>query len=89
MSDSDLSSRTVLVTGATSGIGFETARQLAERAATVLVHGRTAEDTQAATDKLIAAAGIDAGQVCGVAADFTCLEEVEALARRSWPSTPI
>ncbi|MGY5082988.1 hypothetical protein ACWIGX_38815 [Streptomyces nigrescens] len=53
------------------------------------MHGRTAEDAQAATDKLIAAAGIDAGQVYGVTAYFTCLEEVEALARRSWPSTPI
>ncbi|MFF8788162.1 SDR family NAD(P)-dependent oxidoreductase [Streptomyces sp. NPDC015125] len=82
MSASDLSSRTVLVTGATSGIGFETARQLAERGATVLVHGRTAEDAQAATDKLVATADIDAGQLCGAAADFTCLEEVEAMARR-------
>ncbi|WP_159046249.1 SDR family NAD(P)-dependent oxidoreductase, partial [Streptomyces sp. MMG1121] len=40
MSNSTLSSRTVLVTGATSGIGHETARQLAERGATVLLHGR-------------------------------------------------
>ncbi|MEW9519724.1 SDR family NAD(P)-dependent oxidoreductase [Streptomyces tubercidicus] len=82
MSASDLSSRTVLVTGATSGIGCETARQLAERSATVLVHGRTVEDTQTAIDRLIATAGIDAGQLCGVAADFTRLEEVEAMARR-------
>ncbi|WP_432000114.1 SDR family NAD(P)-dependent oxidoreductase [Streptomyces sioyaensis] len=82
MSVFDLSSRTVLVTGATSGIGYETARQLAERGATVLVHGRTAEDAQAATDKLIAAAGIDGSQLCAFAADFTRLEEVEAMARR-------
>lgn len=82
MSVFDLSSRTVLVTGATSGIGFETARQLAERGATVLVHGRTAQEAQAATDRLIATAGIDGTQLCGFAADFTYLEEVEALARR-------
>ncbi|MFI2187046.1 SDR family NAD(P)-dependent oxidoreductase [Streptomyces sioyaensis] len=82
MSVFDLSSRTVLVTGATSGIGYETARQLAERGATVLVHGRTAQDAQTATDKLIATAGIDAAQLCGFAADFTRLEEVEAMARR-------
>ncbi|MEV5599193.1 SDR family NAD(P)-dependent oxidoreductase [Streptomyces sp. NPDC052496] len=81
MSVFDLSSRTVLVTGATSGIGFETARQLAERGATVLVHGRTAEDAQAATDRLTAT-GIDAAQLCAFSADFTRLEEVEALARR-------
>ncbi|AZS69859.1 short-chain dehydrogenase [Streptomyces lydicus] len=82
MSVFDLSSRTVLVTGATSGIGYETARQLAERGATVLLHGRTAEDAQAAIDKLIATSGINAAQLCGFAADFTHLEEVEAMARR-------
>ncbi|WP_159477426.1 SDR family NAD(P)-dependent oxidoreductase [Streptomyces caniferus] len=82
MSVFDLSSRTVLVTGATAGIGFETARQLAERGATVLVHGRTAQEAQAATDRLIATAGIDGAQLCGFDADFTYLEEVEAMARR-------
>ncbi|MFF0628415.1 SDR family NAD(P)-dependent oxidoreductase [Streptomyces sp. NPDC004296] len=82
MSVFDLSSRTVLVTGATSGIGFETARRLAERGATVLVHGRTAEEAQAATDRLIATAGIHASQLCAFSADFTALEEVEAMARR-------
>ncbi|MFJ9855169.1 SDR family NAD(P)-dependent oxidoreductase [Streptomyces sp. NPDC101150] len=82
MSVFDLASRTVLVTGATSGIGYETARRLAERGATVLVHGRTAEEAQAASDKLVATTGIDGSQLCGFAADFTSLEEVEAMARR-------
>ncbi|GAU71368.1 putative oxidoreductase [Streptomyces sp. NBRC 110611] len=82
MSSSDLSSRTVLVTGATSGIGFETVRQLAERGATVLVHGRTTEDAQAAADKLVATSGIDAGRLRVFGADFRSLEEVETMARR-------
>ncbi|MFJ6945233.1 SDR family NAD(P)-dependent oxidoreductase [Streptomyces wuyuanensis] len=81
MSASDLSP-TVLVTGATSGIGFETARQLAERGATVLVHGRTAEEARTAVDALIATAGIDASRLCAYGADFARLEEVEAMATR-------
>ncbi|OLZ64407.1 short-chain dehydrogenase [Streptomyces sp. IMTB 2501] len=80
MSDSTLSSRTVLVTGATSGIGYETARQLAERGATVLLHGRTAEETRAAADRLIATMGIPEPQLALYSADFTHLEEVERFA---------
>ncbi|GAA3903723.1 SDR family oxidoreductase [Streptomyces gulbargensis] len=82
MSVSDLSSRTVLVTGATSGIGHQTARLLAERGATVLVHGRTAEEAHAAADRLITLAGIDEARLCPFGADFTRLEEVEQLAAR-------
>ncbi|MDG4857397.1 SDR family NAD(P)-dependent oxidoreductase [Streptomyces sp. T-3] len=78
----ELSGRTVLVTGATSGIGFETARLLAELGATVLVHGRTAEEALAATDKLVATAGVKSAQLCAFGADFTHLEEVEAMAHR-------
>lgn len=44
MSDATLAFRTVLVTGATSRIGHETARQLAERGATVPLHGPSHSD---------------------------------------------
>ncbi|WP_419998182.1 SDR family NAD(P)-dependent oxidoreductase [Streptomyces boninensis] len=79
---SSLTGRHVLVTGATSGIGYETARLLAERGATVLLHGRTPEEAQAAADRLVATAGVDGARLCACAADFARLEEVEALAGR-------
>ncbi|MFJ3905786.1 SDR family NAD(P)-dependent oxidoreductase [Streptomyces sp. NPDC090025] len=79
---SDLGGRTVLVTGATSGIGHQTARLLAERGATVLVHGRTTEEAHAAVDRLVTLAGVPAERLCGYGADFTRLEEVERLAVR-------
>ncbi|MFB6707674.1 SDR family NAD(P)-dependent oxidoreductase [Streptomyces sp. NPDC056333] len=82
MSDSKPSSRTVLVTGATSGIGYETARLLAERGDTVLIHGRTVEEAQATTDKLSSTAGVPAEHLCPFGADFSRLEEVERLAHR-------
>jgi NAD(P)-dependent dehydrogenase (short-subunit alcohol dehydrogenase family) len=82
MPESTLSSRTVLVTGATSGIGLETARLLAERGNTVLLHGRSAEEARAAADRLVATAGIDADRLCTYAADSACLDEVESLAHK-------
>ncbi|MFJ7067629.1 SDR family NAD(P)-dependent oxidoreductase [Streptomyces sp. NPDC101115] len=79
---SSLSGRTVLVTGATSGIGHQTARLLAERGATVLVHGRTAEEAHAAVDRLVTLSDVRASQLCAYGADFSHLEEVEQLAAR-------
>ena len=38
-----LSGQKALVTGATAGIGYEIARQLAGQGAEVIVHGRNAE----------------------------------------------
>ncbi|MEV8526265.1 SDR family NAD(P)-dependent oxidoreductase [Streptomyces sp. NPDC052000] len=83
MTSASLASSTVLITGATAGIGFEAARRLAQHGATILVHGRTIEEARAAADALVATtAGVEGTQLCPIAADFTRLDEVEAMARR-------
>lgn len=68
-----------LVTGATHGIGFETARALACAGARVLVHGRDPERTRAAAATLARETGNP--QVEAVTADFARLAEVRALAQ--------
>lgn len=69
-----LAGRVVLVTGATDGIGRETARLLAERGARVLVHGRAPQRVTAAVSRLretgAAADGVvgDLGSLAGARA---------------------
>lgn len=67
----DMTGRTVLVTGASSGIGREAARRLAAAGAIVLVHGRSPERTAAV-----------AGEIGSepLVADFARLDEVRAFA---------
>ena len=65
--DIDLSGRTALVTGSTAGIGFATARGLAQRGATVWVNGRTQQRVDAAIAAI--GAGVAGAKLHGVAAD--------------------
>jgi retinol dehydrogenase-14 len=62
---------TVLVTGATAGIGEELARRLLERGAHVMVHGRSHERAAAAVER------IGGGEV--VVADLASFAQVRAL----------
>ncbi|MFJ9695921.1 SDR family NAD(P)-dependent oxidoreductase [Kitasatospora sp. NPDC101183] len=78
-SGTPLSGRTALVTGASSGIGWQTSRLLAALGATVLVHARTAAESEAAVGQLVDA-GARRDQLVELAADFTRLAEVSALA---------
>ncbi len=48
----DLAGKTVLITGATDGIGLATARQLAAEGARLVLHGRSAERLQAAAESI-------------------------------------
>jgi retinol dehydrogenase-14 len=73
-----LAGRTVMVTGATDGIGKETARELAGRGARLLLHGRDPGRAAAARRDICATTGNNDVQV--VLADFTSLAQVRALA---------
>jgi len=73
----DLSGRTALVTGSTSGIGFATAESLLKAGATVVVSGRSEERVAEAVGKL---SGY--GDVRGIAADIATAEGAQDLIGR-------
>lgn len=77
--------RTALVTGATGGIGWETALGLAESGARVFLHGRTLEKADAACAKI--RARVPGAQLAPLAADFARLSEVRGMAQRVAEST--
>ena len=70
--------RTVLITGATDGLGRATAHALASGGATILVHGRSRERGEETMAELRAAAGEDRAHLH--LADLSSLEEVRRLA---------
>ncbi len=70
--------KTVLITGATGGIGFATARDLAGRGYTVILHGRNREKVEAAAASILERKA-DA-QLKTVVADLGELSQVRQLA---------
>ena len=74
------SGRTALVTGATSGLGLETAKALASRGAHVLVAGRDPDRTAAAV-AAVAASAAEGGSAEPLALDLASLASIEAAAR--------
>lgn len=75
---SPLRDRIVLVTGASSGIGEATARQVAATGATVLLVARRAAELDRVATEIAAAGGRAATYVC----DLTDLDAVDALAKQ-------
>lgn len=73
--EADMGGRTVLVTGATGGLGLETATTLAELGARVIIVGRSAA-------KLDSAQSPGRGHFVPERADLSLLEEVRQLADR-------
>jgi NAD(P)-dependent dehydrogenase (short-subunit alcohol dehydrogenase family) len=71
--------QTILVTGATDGLGRALARELAARGATVLLHGRSEQRLEDTRRELEEATGSD--RLRTYLADFTSLEQVRRLGR--------
>lgn len=69
----------ILVTGATDGIGFETAKMLVSLGHTVLLHGRNVEKLQNVEKELSALP--EAGRVETYVADMSKMSDVEALVK--------
>ena len=79
-SESKQETRVALLTGATSGIGFSTAVELARRHVRVLLHGRTAASAEAAVARV--RAEVPLARVHAVWADLGVMSEVRTLAER-------
>ena len=78
---------TVLVTGATNGIGLQTAKVLAGMGHSVLIHGRSDRKGEAARAAVLAAAR-ELSDVRFLRADFASLQEVRRLAHEVVASVP-
>jgi NAD(P)-dependent dehydrogenase (short-subunit alcohol dehydrogenase family) len=74
----DLTGKTALVTGSTSGIGHATARGLAGAGADVMVNGRTQAKVDAAAAAI--AKAVPGAKLRGIAADVSTAAGCEALA---------
>src|ERR1051325_709896 len=75
-----MTEQTILITGATDGLGRELALEVAAQGARVLVHGRDDERGKAALDDIAERTGN--GNLQWLRADFASLAEVRAMAER-------
>jgi NAD(P)-dependent dehydrogenase (short-subunit alcohol dehydrogenase family) len=87
MAKRNLSGKTALVTGATSGIGFATAVGLARLRAHVLLHGRTQDSAERAAGELRHM--VPEADVVAVAADFADLRAIRTLATEVQAKAPV
>ena len=74
-----MDNQTILLTGATDGIGRGTAMELALRGATVLLHGRDSARLRATREEIAVATGV---LPHAYLADFSSLSEVRGMASK-------
>ena len=77
----DQTGRMAIITGANTGIGFETARMLAKKGARVVLACRNAEKAKAAMDRIVAEVPAAKANAKVEALDLSDLESVAAFAR--------
>jgi len=87
VADSWVAGKTALVTGATDGIGRETALALARGGATLYLHGRDPLRCSKAREDLVATTGAE--RVHTVIADFGTLAGIRHCAREMQQRTPV
>src|SRR5215469_865679 len=75
----DLTGKTVLITGATSGIGFETAVKLAQMGASLVMVGRDPVKTAEKVEEVRKRSG--AASVESLLCDFSSQERIRGLAK--------
>ncbi len=78
MTARQLEGKVALVTGATSGMGKETAFALAQMGAIVVIHGRSREKTEAVAKEI--RSKVPGAQIEVIIADFAKLDEVRTMA---------
>lgn len=70
---------TILLTGTSRGIGFETTRLLAARGCTLILHARSREEGEESYNRLVSS-GVDSRRLHPAVADFADLQQVADLA---------
>ncbi len=80
LDDYDLTGRLIVITGATSGLGYAAAEQFARCGATLVIVSRTADRNERTVAELTAVTGN--GLITSVAADMGDFDQVRHLAER-------